>query len=122
MFAVGSRSIVLVHLLDLLLKQLNSAGPNRCRFPCRELLERWQKVLDKLLARLARKEGREVVNGNDIQGKRVLGLDRENRAVKSGGLVVDGKRVVGVGGVAADVANDGQFAFSVLMSREGLKR
>lgn len=54
-----------------------------------------------------------MINGNDIERLGVLCLDRNGRLVKGSVDGVNWDRVVGVGGIARDIADDRQCTLSI---------
>jgi hypothetical protein len=98
---------------DLVLEQLLSLLPDADVLPILEAEQTWEQVCAESLRRFARKQTGQVVNADHAEGQTVTTLRKGNRhgRLAEGGIdVVDGNRVVRVGGVTRHVANNAQAA------------
>jgi hypothetical protein len=98
---------------DLVLEQLLSLLPDADVLPVLEAEQTGEQVCAESLRRFAREQTGQVIDADHAEGQTVAALGKRNRhgRLAEGGVdVVDGDRVVGVGGVARDVADDAQAA------------
>lgn len=98
---------------NLILEQLLRLLPDAHVLPVLQTEQTGQQRSAESLGRLARQQAGQVVDADDAQRQAVaaLGQWHGNRRAGEGGVdVVDGNRVVGVGGVARDVADDTEAA------------
>ena len=98
---------------DLFLEQLLGLLPDTHVLPVLQTEQTWEQVGAESLGRLAGQQAGQVVDADDTERQVVAALrerDGHGRFAEGGVDVVDGDRVVGVGGVARDVADDAQTA------------
>lgn len=98
---------------DLVLEQLVGALPDTDILPVLEAQQTGKQVCAESLRRFAGEQTGQVVNADHAQRQAVATLgerDGHCRFRECGVNVVDGNRVVRVGGVAGDVADDAQAA------------
>lgn len=101
--------------LHLLLEELLSTLPDGCAGAVLEAHQAGQQGVAEGLGRLARQSRRQVVDGDDGQsGAVALYVNLDGGLVEGGVDIVDGDGVVGVGGVAADVADNAELAAGAL--------
>jgi hypothetical protein len=97
--------------LDLFLEELLGALPDRRGVAVLQGEEAGQEGVAEGLGGLAGQGRGQVVDGDDGEGGPVAGdVDLDGGLVEGGVDVVDGDGVVGIGGVAADVADDAELA------------
>lgn len=111
---VGRKCLRLVgQSSDLVLEELLSLLPDTDVLPVLEAEQTGQQVCAESLGCLAGKQAGQVVDADDAERQIVaaLGERHRHRGLGEGRVdVVDGDGVVGVGGVARDVADDAQAA------------
>jgi hypothetical protein len=98
---------------DLGLEQLLGLLPDTYVLPVLQTEQTGQQVGAESLGRLTGQQARQVVDANHAERQVIAALgklDRHGGFAEGGVDVVDGDRVVRVGGVAGDVANDAQAA------------
>lgn len=97
---------------DLILEQLLRALPDRDVLPVLQLQQAGEEIVSECLARLSREQRRQVINADHRQLGLLLNLNRHRRLVERRSDSVNRDRVVGVGGVSADIADNRQLAVS----------
>lgn len=98
---------------NLVLEQLLSLLPDTDVLPVLEAKQTWEQVCAEGLGCLAGQQTRQVVDADHAQRQTVAALGKRDRhcgLAESGVDVVDGDRVVRIGGVAGDVADNAQAA------------
>jgi hypothetical protein len=98
---------------NLVLEQLLSLLPDADVLPVFEAEQTGEQVCAEGLGRFARKQTGQVVDTDHAQGQTVATLGKRNRhgRLAEGGVdIVDGDRVVRVGGVARDITDNAQAA------------
>lgn len=94
----------------LVVEQLLGLGPHVRALSVLESLQAGQEGRTECLAGLTRQQRRQVIDGDDAEGRTGSRLDRNGRAVEGCVDVVDGNGVVWVGRVAGNIADDAQLA------------
>ena len=75
-------------------------------------------MVGEVLAAFSGHEGGKMVDGDDLQGKRLV-EDGEGGFLEGGQGVVDRQRVVGIVRVAADIGDDGEFSLVLTLLYQG---
>jgi hypothetical protein len=98
---------------DLVLEKLLGLLPDADVLPVLEAEQTGEQVCAESFGRFARKQTGQVVNADHAEGQTVAAFGKRNRhgrLAESGVDVVDGDRVVRVGGVARDITDNAQAA------------